>query len=50
YAITRSSDAHNLDDIARVWTEAELDSFTVEGLKKAFAVKSTVLSPRLTRF
>lgn len=50
FAITRSSDAHNLDDVARVWTEAELDSFSVEGLKKAFASKSTVVSPRLTRF
>lgn len=50
YAVTRSSDAHNLDDVARVWTEAELDSFSVEGLKKAFASKATVVSPRLTRF
>lgn len=50
FAITRSSDAHNLDDVARVWTEAELDSFSVEGLKKAFVSKSTVISPRLTRF
>lgn len=50
FAITRSSDAHNLDDVARVWTEAELDSFSVEGLKKAFESKSTVISPRLTRF
>lgn len=50
YAITRSSDAHNLDDVARVWTEAELDSFSVEGLKRAFAAKAGAISPRLTRF
>ena len=50
YAITRSSDAHNLDDVARVWTEAELDSFSVEGLKRAFASKAGAISPRLTRF
>ncbi len=50
YAATRSSDAHNLDDVARVWTEAPLESFSVNGLKAAFAAKSTKLSPRLTRF
>ena len=50
YAITRSSDAHNPDDVARVWTEAELDSFSVEGLKRAFASKAGAISPRLTRF
>ena len=50
YAITRSSDAHNLDDVARVWTEAPLSSFSVAGLKEAFSAKSTTLSPRLTRF
>lgn len=50
YAVTRSSDAHNLDDVARVWTEAPLESFSVAGLRAAFAEKSTSLSPRLTRF
>ena len=50
YAATRSSDAHNLDDVARVWTEAPLDSFSVNGLKAAFAARATTLSPRLTRF
>ena len=50
YAATRSSDAHNLDDVARVWTEARLDSFSVSGLKAAFASRLTELSPRLTRF
>ncbi len=50
YAATRSSDAHNLDDVARVWTEAPLDSFSVNGLKAAFAACATTLSPRLTRF
>ena len=49
YAVTRSSDAHNLDDVARVWTEAEGD-FSVAGLKAIFAAKATRLSPRLTRF
>lgn len=50
YAVTRSSDAHNLDDVARVWTEADLDEFSVAGLKRAFASRSTVLSPHLTAF
>ena len=49
YAVTRSSDAHNLDDIARVWTEAD-GEFSVAGLKAIFATKATRLSPRLTRF
>ena len=49
YAVTRSSDAHNLDDVARVWTEAE-GEFSVAGLKAIFAAKTTRLSPRLTRF
>ena len=50
HAVTRSSDAHNPDDVARVWTEAPLDDFTVAELKKAFAAKATAISPRLTRF
>ena len=50
YAVVRSSDAHNLDDVARVWTEADLPEFSVAALKAAFAAKSTRLSPRLTRF
>jgi PHP family Zn ribbon phosphoesterase len=50
YALVRSSDAHNLDDVARVWAEAPLADFTVAELKKAFAAKSTSISPRLTRF
>ena len=50
YAVTRSSDAHNLDDVARVWTEADLESFSVAGLKAAFAARTTSLSPRLTNF
>jgi len=49
YAVTRSSDAHNLDDVARVWTEAEGD-FSVAGLTEIFNSKSTSLSPRLTSF
>ena len=50
YAVTRSSDAHNLDDVALVWTEAELASFSVAGLKAAFSSGATKLSPRLTAF
>ena len=50
YAVTRSSDAHNLGDIARVWTEADLPEFSIAALKAAFAAKSTRLSPRLTAF
>ena len=50
YAVTRSSDAHNLEDVARVWTEAALDGFSVAGLKRAFAARATVPSPRITAF
>ena len=47
--MTRASDAHNLEDVARVWTEADCP-FSVAGLKSAFASLSTRLSPRLTSF
>ena len=50
YAVTRSSDAHNLDDVAKVWSEAELPAFTVDALRGAFAAKATVISPKLTKF
>ena len=50
YAVTRSSDAHNLDDVARVWTEAHVDDFSVAGLSALFAARTTALSPRLTAF
>jgi len=50
YAITRSSDAHNLDDVARVWTEADIPEFTVAALRGAFTAKATVISPKLTNF
>jgi PHP family Zn ribbon phosphoesterase len=50
YAVVRSSDAHNLDDVARVWTEADTNDFSVAGLKTLFAAKSTAISPRLARF
>jgi len=50
HAVTRSSDAHNLDDIARVWTQAELDEFSVAGLKRAFMSNATSPSPPLTSF
>lgn len=49
YAVIRSSDAHNLDDVVRVWTEAE-GEFSIAGLRTIFAAKATRLSPRLTRF
>ena len=50
YAVIRSSDAHNLDDVARVWTAAEPTEFSVSGLKAVFSAKATTLSPRLTTF
>jgi PHP family Zn ribbon phosphoesterase len=50
YAIIRSSDAHNLDDVAKVWTSVDSDDFTISGLKSLFASKSTSISPRLTNF
>ncbi len=49
YAVIRSSDAHNLNDVARVWTEAE-GTFSVAGLKAIFNAKATRLSPRLSFF
>ena len=49
YAVIRSSDAHNLDDVARVWTEAD-GEFSIAGLRAIFTAKATWLSPRLTRF
>ena len=50
HAVTRSSDAHNLDDVAKVWTEADTGEFSVAALKAAFAARATRLSPRLTKF
>ena len=38
YAVIRSSDAHNLDDVVRVWTEAE-GEFSIAGLKTIFAAR-----------
>lgn len=49
YAVIRSSDAHNLDDVARVWTEAEGD-FSFAALKNAFSARSTTISGRLLCF
>lgn len=49
HAVTRASDAHTPDDVARVWTEADCD-FSVAGLKAAFAARATRLSPRITHF
>ena len=50
YAVTRSSDAHNIGDVARVWSEAPIGAFSVESLKKAFADGSVRISPALTSF
>lgn len=50
HAVIRSSDAHNLDDVARVWTEIGSDDFSVAALKSNFSAKSTLISPRLVRF
>ena len=50
YAVTRSSDAHNLDDVARVWTEADIPAFTVATLRTAFAAHAMTISNRITRF
>ena len=49
YAVTRSSDAHNLDDVAKVWTEAE-GEFSVAELKRIFNEKTTRISERLKCF
>lgn len=49
-AITRSSDAHNLDDVARVWTEADMPEFSIKALRDVFARRATTISPRLTKF
>ncbi|MBR3223487.1 MAG: PHP domain-containing protein [Kiritimatiellae bacterium] len=49
-AAVRSSDAHNPEDVARVWTEADISDFSVSALKQAFASRATRLSPRLTSF
>ena len=50
YAVLRSSDAHNLDDVAKVWTEVDLDDFSINGLKSIFSAKATAISPRLVNF
>ena len=50
YAIVRSSDAHNLDDVARVWSEAPLEEFSTASLHKAFKDKTVRISPALTSF
>lgn len=50
HAVTRSSDAHHLDDVARVWTSADLPAFTTAALKEAWAAGATVPSPRLSAF
>ncbi len=49
YALVRSSDAHHLVDVSRVWTEAP-GSFSLAALKAAFASRATRLSPPLSFF
>ena len=48
--LIRSSDAHNLDDVGLVWTEADLKEFSVAELKRVFLASATTLSPPLTHF
>lgn len=48
--LIRSSDSHNLDDIGLVWTEAELNEFSVAELKRTFLTSATTLSPHLRNF
>ena len=50
YAAIRSSDAHNLDDVGKVWTEIDAPVISVDNLKKAFETDSVRISERLTRF
>ena len=50
YAVIRSSDAHNLDDVAKVWTQADIENLSVSNLKKVFSEKTTAISPRLVNF
>lgn len=50
YAVLRSSDAHNLDDVAKVWTEVESEELSIASLRSAFLSKATAISPRLVNF
>lgn len=50
FAAVRSSDAHNLDDVARVWAEADIDVFNTGSLRRAFAGGDVRISGRLTSF
>lgn len=49
-AVVRSSDAHNIDDVAKVWTEADLTDFSVDALKDVFDKRATRISPPLRAF
>lgn len=49
YAVIRSSDAHHLCDVSRVWTEAD-GEFSIAGLRNIFTRKATRLSERITCF
>lgn len=50
HAVIRSSDAHNLDDVAKVWAESETGDFSVAGLKALFTADAVRISDRMTRF
>jgi PHP family Zn ribbon phosphoesterase len=49
-AVVRSSDAHHLDDVAKVWSEADIEEFSVESLKRCFRDGAITISPRLVKF
>ncbi len=46
--LVRSSDAHYLHQIGRVWSEAELPALTVAGLRAALQADAVQLSPPLS--
>ena len=50
YALVRSSDSHNLDDVGLVWTEADMREFSVTELRRVFHEKATAPSPRISSF
>lgn len=50
YALVRSSDSHQLNDIGRVWTEADMREFSIAELRRVFREKSTAISPRVSNF
>ncbi len=49
HPLLRSSDAHHLDDIGLVWSEADLPAFSVAALRAALRAGQVRLSPCLAR-